>query len=216
MAYYVSTPTGSRCLDVCRAHGFREMSCPVETRKGVLGPRNLRVRLDRFALDNGAWLYHQAGATCDYGLFASALASMGPRADFAVVPDIVAGGVDSLRVSEQWLPVVLAATTLALVPVQDGMSPDDIAGLVSDRVGIFVGGSHSWKWTTVDRWASFAHARACYIHVGRVNTIGRADHCADLGVHSADGSSVSRFSITASRFVGATNPNRESQGNLRW
>lgn len=66
-----------------------------------------------------------------------------------------------------------------------------------------------------DQWAAFARDRGIYIHVGRVNTIGRASHCADLLVDSADGSSVSRFSITATRFKDATNADRHAQIHLR-
>jgi hypothetical protein len=31
--YYVSTPTGERCLAECRRYGFREMSCPRSTKR---------------------------------------------------------------------------------------------------------------------------------------------------------------------------------------
>lgn len=92
IAYYVSTPTGSRCLTACREHGFREMSCPVKVSKGRLMRRSLTVHLERYALDNGAWLHYVAGVPCDFGPFAEALGDMGAAADFVVVPDLVAGG----------------------------------------------------------------------------------------------------------------------------
>jgi len=214
--YYVSTPTGSRCLALCRAHGFREFSCPVKISNGKLMARSISTNLDNYALDNGAWLYHVAGLAPDFGRFAAALETKGAGADFVIVPDIVAGGLASLRMSETWLERVLERTPLALVPVQDGMVPGDVAGIVGPRVGIFVGGSRHWKWCSVTEWSTFAHDRGVYIHVGRVNSRRKSALCADLGIHSADGSSVSRFSKTADRFVAAVDPNRQAQGNFRW
>lgn len=217
MLYYVSTPTGRSRLDVCRAHGFREMSCPVEWRKaGYVRKRNLRVRLDHYALDNGAWIFHVAGQPVEWTHFARALAEMGASADFVVVPDIVAGGAESLAMSSEWLPRVLAASSLALVPVQDGMSTAELEPMLGGRVGLFVGGSFAWKWSTLPQWAALAHRVGCYIHVGRVNTRARASMCADLRVHSADGSTVARFPDTASRFVDAINPDRKGQENMPW
>lgn len=177
--------------------------------------RSLKVHLDHYALDNGAWLYHVGGVAADFGLFKQALETMGKDADWCVVPDVVAGGTSSLALSERWLPDVLEHTSLALIPVQDGMTTVDLEPLVGPRVGLFVGGSTAWKWTHAHVWAHFAHEREIYIHVGRVNTRGRADHCANLGIHSADGSSVSRFSITASRFKEATSADRHAQIHLR-
>lgn len=218
--YYVSTPTGARCLAACRANGYREMACPVRTRveratgARVLVRRPTTPSLGQYALDNGAWIFHEMSLGADFQPFIDALVTIGPRADFVAVPDIVAGGLDSLRLSARWLPWVLAHTELALVPVQDGMEPGDVATMVGPRVGIFVGGSFDWKWTTVSSWARFARERGVYIHVGRVNSAKRSNLCADLGVDSCDGSTVARFSKTASRMVRAVDPNRHAQGHL--
>lgn len=216
MNYYVSTPTGRECLAVCRRMGFREFACPVRTRKGVVTARDLTVRLSHFALDNGAWIYHVAGVPSDFGPFLAAMVVMGPAADFVVAPDVVAGGLESLRISDAWIPRCLDHAGLVLVPVQDGIEAQDVAAMLGERVGIFVGGSYRWKWTTVDAWAALARERQCYIHVGRVNSAKRSGLCADLGVHSADGSTVSRFSKTARRFIDSTDPNRSGQGHLPW
>lgn len=122
MNYYVSTPTGSRCLAKCREYGFREFSCPVKMTNGVLMSRSLTTNLENFALDNGAWIFSVAKIQADFGRFDTALEAMGETADFVVVPDIVAGGLDSLRLSEKWVPRILDRTRLGLVPVQDGIT----------------------------------------------------------------------------------------------
>lgn len=218
MNYYVSTPTGSRCLAECRRYGYREFACPVRcvTRAGVksIGRRGTRTQLDRYALDNGAWLFHVYGQPADFGPFAEALHAIGPSSDFVVAPDVVAGGLASLALSVSWIDRCLASAPMALVPVQDGINPCDVEGLLGPRVGLFVGGSTAWKWTTVAQWARLADDHAAHVHVGRVNTQRRARLCADLGITSADGSTVARFSITASRMADAVNPNRQSQRSL--
>ena len=220
MNYYVSTPTGRECLALCRERRYREMACPVKTRKSKDGGREITkrsttVHLDRYALDNGAWLFHTIGSDADFQPFIDALVTIGPRADFVVAPDIVAGGADSLRLSTRWLPWCLMHSRLALIPVQDGMHPEDVAAMVGERVGIFVGGSLEWKWTTVASWARFAELEGIYIHVGRVNSDRKARRCADLGVHSCDGSTVAQFPReTCDRMVKATQPNRPWQGHL--
>lgn len=218
MNYYVSTPTGARCLAACRAHGYREFACPVRgvMRGGVrrIGRRGVEPHLERVALDNGAWLFHVYGKPADFGPFADALQSIGERCDFVVAPDIVAGGLASLALSESWISRCLDASPVVLIPVQDGMHTDDVRGLLGPRVGVFVGGSTAWKWTTVPEWARIGVESGAHVHVGRVNTERRARLCADLGVTSADGSTVARFSITAHRMADAVNPHRQSQRNL--
>jgi hypothetical protein len=112
-----------------------------------------------------------------------------------VAPDIVAGGLDSLRMSVSWLPRLDVARRV-LIPVQDGMTAGDVAPLLCDRIGIFVGGSTDWKLRTMLEWGDLAHHRRAYLHVGRVNTARRIHACAYAGAHSFDGSSVTRFAKT--------------------
>jgi hypothetical protein len=68
-----------------------------------------------------------------------------------------------------------------------------IAPLLSDRVGIFVGGSSEWKDRTTPMWAALAHRLGSYCHVGRVNTKTRLHICRTSGVDSIDGSGPSRL-----------------------
>lgn len=221
MIYYVSTPTGEECLALCRQYGYREMACPITRRKNkhgdyVIARRGTTPNLDHYALDNGAWIYHEAGVPGDFGPFVEALAKIGRDADFVVVPDMVAGGGASLRLSEAWLPLVLHSTRLALVPVQDGMQPRDVEHLIGERVGLFVGGSDAWKWTHVADWVHWAVDRQIYIHVGRVNGEQRSMRCADLGANSADGSTVSRWPIANAHLMEeATRADRHSQVHIR-
>lgn len=156
-----------------------------------------------WAVDNGAWGCFTQGKEWDHGRFLAVLDRWGRDADWCVVPDIVAGGLESLALSEEWLPTVLGHCELALIAVQDGMSSDDVRPLLGPSVGIFVGGSTEWKWRTVPTWAQLAAEVGCHLHVGRVNSARRIRWCASLGVDSVDGTSCSVWSSTAPRIGNA-------------
>lgn len=112
-------------------------------------------------------------------------------------PDIVMGGMASLRFSRMWLTRLRNRRALSnarfMIAVQNGIVPAHVRDLVSPRVGIFVGGDTEWKLATMAGWARFARARGAICHVGRVNSARRIHLCAAAGADSFDGSGVSRF-----------------------
>jgi len=57
-----------------------------------------------YALDNGAWTAYRQGRPFDEAAFFRAVEALAEGAQFVVVPDIVCGGLASLRFSEAWLP----------------------------------------------------------------------------------------------------------------
>jgi hypothetical protein len=181
---YASRTTTKRNLALLRDNGWRLMLAPGATQKtdGM-----------RYALDNGAWRAFKNGSEFDAHAFAETVAEFGPKADFIVVPDIVCGGLRSLRFSETWIDKLLTFKRLLLLPVQDGMVGTDVASVISDRIGIFVGGSSEWKVKTLPTWADLAHRKDVYIHCGRVNTRRRIRLCKQCDIHSFDGSGVSIF-----------------------
>lgn len=120
---------------------------------------------------------------------------LGAGARSVVVPDIVAGGMASLALTIKWLPWVLAHAPRALIAVQNGMVPSDVAHLLGDRVGLFVGGDTQWKLATMAQWGSLAIERGVWCHVGRVNSDRRIQSCAAAGVSSFDGTNATRFSV---------------------
>ena len=147
---------------------------------------------DQYAVDNGAWTAHQQKHPFDAGKFEGVLSEFGTGAEFVVVPDIVAGGLDSLRFTEQWLPR-LDSVKRRLIAVQDGMSPDDVRPLLGGDVGVAVGGSTEFKLQTLPAWAHLAKEKQVYLHVLRVNTGRRIAYCRDVGADSFDGSGASRW-----------------------
>lgn len=188
MIAYASRTGTRRNLDALRRAGWRLMV----SARGVL-----RTEGFRYALDNGAWTSFQRREPFHEAAFERAVSQLGPGADWIVVPDIVMGGLASLKFSRTWLNRLRQRRCLAdatfLIAVQNGMSPVHVSELLGPRVGIFVGGDTRWKLATMAQWARLAHARRAICHVGRVNSARRIRLCAAAGIDSFDGSGVSRF-----------------------
>lgn len=182
---------------------------------------------ETYALDNGAWTAHQQGEDFDTAAFERLVGELGAGAQFVVVPDIVAGGLESLRFSREWLHRLEGVARRRLIAVQDGMAPWDVEPLLGPGVGIFVGGSTDrederggWKWRSLPYWGALARKVRCYLHVGRVNSTRRILECARVGADSFDGTSVTRWAknitkLDAARRQGALIEDwREDDGHL--
>lgn len=187
MISYASRTGTRRNLDALRAAGWRLLVSAA----GVLRDEGFP-----YALDNGAWTAFTQGRPFDEDAFQRALRLMGSRADWTVIPDIVAGGARSLDLSLRWMRRVLDETERGLLAVQDGIDVGDVAGLIGSRVGIFVGGSTEWKLRTMGAWADLANSRGAWCHIGRVNSARRITQVIASGAHSFDGTSASKFSVT--------------------
>lgn len=146
-----------------------------------------------WSLDNGAWSAFQQGKPFDEEAFSRAIDKVGEGANWVVLPDIVTGGMASLELSLKWLERLRGFPEVALIAVQDGMTPDDVRDYLGPMVGIFLGGSTEWKLATMDAWGQLARRRNCYYHVGRVNSLKRINACAQAGADSFDGTSVIAF-----------------------
>lgn len=202
MAYASRTGT-RRNVEVMRRAGWR-MLCEPSQLGRYAGDRPPLA----YALDNGAWGCFQRGVPFDGEGFARLLEWLGEGADWIVVPDIVQGGLESLRFSLSWLSRVLSFAP-ALIAVQDGMEAGDVQGLLGENVGIFLGGSTDWKLKTMREWGAVARSRGAHFHVARVNTAKRIRLCQDAGAHSFDGTSVTRFACNLPRL-----DNERRQGHL--
>lgn len=184
MAYASRTGT-RRTLAAMREAGWGLM---------VSAKGSLRTEgFNRWCLDNGAWTAHQKNEPFDAAAFLTAYRQIGPGADFCILPDIVAGGLDSLAYSLLWREKLGDSLCPLLLAVQDGMAPADVGHLVGRYLGIFVGGTTKFKEQTLPQWGRLARICGAYLHVGRVNTARRVKLCAMAGANSIDGTSVSRF-----------------------
>ena len=112
-----------------------------------------------YCLDNGAWTAYQKNLPWQEEPFIKLVSNLGAEAIFVTAPDIVAGGADSLALSIRWLPWLLERCKVVLIPVQDGMTGDQVSPLIGPRVGVFLGGSTQWKLRTMFAWGTLARER---------------------------------------------------------
>lgn len=184
MIPYASNTETRRNLTALQQAGWRLLVTPDHP--------NL-VNTMRFAIDNGA--FSKAGFNAD--AFGSLIERIGCAADFIVLPDIVAGGKASLDLSVSWIPRLRGLRKL-LLPLQDGMTADDVGMVLRQnvQVGLFLGGSTEYKLKHLYAWGMVAHAWKRYYHVGRVNTRRRIQLCAEAGADSFDGTSATRYAVT--------------------
>lgn len=150
-----------------------------------------------FAIDNGAWSAFQRGIPWSPDKWVPLIERLGRDAIWAVAPDIVMGGSASLDRSLSWLPWMAERCSRVLIAVQDGMTDQELAPYLSDRVGIFVGGSTEWKESSLPMWGALKRRVGCWLHVGRVNTARRIRLCAMSGADSFDGTAATRFAKAA-------------------
>ena len=155
-----------------------------------------------YGLDNGAWSAFKNGQSqLNERVFDTLLESHGARADFIVVPDVVADAQRSMELTTSWLPRLLSRFSpdgpRLLIAVQDGMMPYDVEPLLTQRrIGLFLGGSTEWKLHTMRMWGDVAGRRGLWYHVGRVNSAKRIRAAADSGATSFDGTSVTMYAET--------------------
>lgn len=176
------------------AHGIGE--CTV---RGELKSR----RRDPWFYDNGAYRDWQAGVAFNGVQFSRDMrrirytATM-PLPDFVVVPDVVAGGIESLALSRRERVELSdpdgGREPPAYLAVQDGMTVEavgeflQLSAEVDEQIyqGIFVGGTLDWKLQTSAAWVEFAHATGRRCHVGRVGTADRVRWAHSIGADSID------------------------------
>lgn len=144
-------------------------------------------------LDNGAYPAYRDGLELSFvdqldGLLASL--ELFPDAAWLVAPDVVAEPRRSwARTTQSLATLEPFGLSRVLVPFQNGMSLDHVAGLALELgSGVFVGGTLDWKLQAAAR----LEARGLYVHVGRVASDAQLAACARHGVSSIDSTSFLR------------------------
>jgi hypothetical protein len=199
-----TTATGTRStLEALDAAGWGMLITPDSYR-----PARVEFALSRgmpLALDNGAFAAWSRGEDWEKTQregFEKRAEELGGLVSWIVAPDIVAGGARSLELSEAWIPWLLERTPLVMLPVQDGMTPEDVAPVIAEhhpRVGIFLGGSTEWKWDTADEWGQLADAWGVPYHVARVNSLSAIQRAGSVGASSWDGTGPVQFPSSLER-----------------
>lgn len=183
----------------CRALGLRTLACPRDF-PGIPTWRGIARRVARWghgwAYDNGVFEMFRRGERFEgsaeahwintvfdlgYALDERALAAP----DWCVLPDVVAHGRSSLRLSLRTLERVQDSPLRWALVVQNGMTPETLPWDAPFDV-VFVGGDLKWKLETGAAWAAAAHDHGRTCHVGRVGTADRVLWARRANVDSID------------------------------
>ena len=141
-----------------------------------------------WAIDNGAfraWLHRQPFPAAEFERRVAIAERVGSPA-LAVLPDIVAGGLESLEFSLSWLERLPPRWPWYLA-VQDGMRPEEVASELAPVAGIFLGGTTRFKATAL-LWARLAHAHGKRFHFARAGTLARVELARRVWADSLDSS----------------------------
>jgi len=191
MKYYTNTGT-RRTIDRCN-----------ELDVGLLIVSPYWVNPDRwpyYAIDNGAYANWRAKKEFDekafYRIVCKAeqyLRETQRYPEFIVLPDIVAGGTESLAFSKEWYRELTGGiqyfSMRYYLAVQDGMTEEDVwrALRAMPKVcGIFVGGTMKWKLETSEQWSKFAKHLGIGCHIGRIGPTNRIVWAKRIGASSID------------------------------
>jgi hypothetical protein len=146
---------------------------------------------EEWIFDNGAFAAWRGGSSFPRKQFLKRLAGSPDTSNpyFAVLPDKVGAGVESLAFSLKWLGEVKAKRPhwCWYLAVQDGMEYDAV-GSVLDAGGIgglFLGGTTRFK-ATAPTWCDLAHLYGMGFHYGRAATMTRLQYARHIGAESAD------------------------------
>ena len=130
---------------------------------------------------------------------------------FVSVPDVVGSARRTLEVFEYWAPR-LQGWPLALV-CQDGQEYLPIPW--EDIAAVFIGGTTNWKCGPhAVHIIKAAQLLGKHTHVGRVNEPSRWKHFDELGVDSADGSGIARYTAICARPLPAATTRKTSSYEL--
>lgn len=132
-----------------------------------------------------------------------------PRLQWVVCPDQVADAGATLRLFDEWEPVLRSHGVPIAFVAQNGQEKFDVPW---DRFdALFLGGAETadgaeWKLSQAAiGLASAAKAKGKLLHVGRVNSLRRLKMTYDMGADSVDGSSLSKWANTyLEQFLGVT------------
>jgi len=149
-----------------------------------------------WALDNGAFAFWNKGQPFDEVNYEYTIREKVPRADsppdFITLPDIIAGGEESLRFSMEWRAKLQDLDHPWYFVVQDGMSTEDVEPIIKDMAGLFVGGTVPWKMKTGESWVELAHHHGIPCHIGRAGTRRRVLWAKRIGCDSIDSTAFAR------------------------
>jgi hypothetical protein len=133
---------------------------------------------ERWAFDNGAFEAWTKGQPFPETVFVNSDPTV------AVVPDKVAGGMESLEFSLRWRERLPDFWPWYLA-VQDDMPREAVLKAAHVFNGIFLGGTDKFKLTAYG-WCRLAHFCDKPFHYGRAGTLTKVRHAWNVGADSLD------------------------------
>lgn len=179
MRVYLGQTRSGAWIHMLKSYGFGEC-----VSRGEFPPRRTPWFMDNGAF--GDWLAGRGFNVAAYERDLGRMVASDLRPDFLVVPDIVAGGHESLHFSLSWVERLSNIAPLYFV-VQDGMGEEIVPDL-EPFSGLFVGGSLPWKLKTGAKWVQLARELGLRCHIGRVGTEKRVRWARRIGADSIDSS----------------------------
>lgn len=105
-----------------------------------------------------------------------------------LVPDVVGDRDKTLKMWDEWSPVVAETGNKLAFAAQDGMTENDVP---PSAHCVFVGGTTDWKLENAHRFKGVAPL----LHIGRVSTASRLRWAEKIGADSVDGTGFFRGGI---------------------
>lgn len=183
MFIYIGVGGNRKHLKVLRDTGWGRMISASDFRSPAYGIS--------WALDNGAWNCYTRGVPFDEDRFLKVLGRIPPgmEPDFAIIPDLVGGGLASIEMSKGWIPRLPRRWPWYLV-VSGGVEVQDVLPLLEAVDGIFVGMPMDWKIRTGRTWVELAHDHGLKCHIGAVGTHRRMIWANRIGADSIDSTTI--------------------------
>ena len=153
------------------------------------------TRYPYYCLDNGAfpaWINNRTWEAEPFLIHLEKAIASEISPDFAVCPDKVAAGEESLRFSLDWMDKLPSGPRYYLA-VQDGMHPADVECALQKFAGLFVGGTMDWKLNTAPIWVDLAHRHNKPCHIGRVGPWFNILWAVNIGADSIDSTTWTRY-----------------------
>ena len=177
MYFITGECTGDKMVKVCQENGWGRMFIE-KTPRPYPG--------EMWGFDNGVFRDYTAGHDFNQERYLKRLKKAHDIGIpyLAVLPDIIAGGKDSLEFSLKWLDKLPRDWPWYLA-LQDGMTLEEVETHIHRFSGLFLGGTNTFKGTAW-YWKELAHKHNKLFHYGRAGTAKKIIHAQLVKADSAD------------------------------
>lgn len=169
-------------VDVLKKHGWHRM---------IIDRRIKPYPGERWAFDNGAYSFYRRGIPFQWKTFFKRLKMILSIGEpyFAVAPDVVKGGLESLSLSNYWMEYEKAGIISRwYLAVQEGMPFEAVEKAITtyNYAGLFLGSPNRFKLETGEIWRDMCYQYGIKFHYGRCGRRHKIRHAKYLKADSID------------------------------